>query len=286
MAEKMIAVPESLLTNIGDAIRTKRDIVTPIPVADMPMQIGMISGGSSYVFQKVYNEKDIKPLSYFFEKESITPSETTQTLYQGQYHNSNFGQIQLMQSDVYMIIKDSLRITYTSNPLPRQTRFDSCRIYNSRIIPNEIMPNVIEGYGRVYSSVSSSGVYINSKNQYVDTSTIQGFTLVRKQTPVLQINNNNHAPDYPNCISTAYVSTANNVGFPSIEYKYNGNHMTLESWNDIDMDMSTCSYEVLVLKCVRPMVANGYADIQSVVNTLAYISDLEKGLEICGIKYN
>lgn len=45
--DKLIAVPESLLTDIGDAIRTKRDITTPIPVPDMAMQIGLIEGGGS-----------------------------------------------------------------------------------------------------------------------------------------------------------------------------------------------------------------------------------------------
>ena len=45
MTDKLIAVPESMLTGIGDAIRAKRDIVTPIPIADMAMQIGLIGGG-------------------------------------------------------------------------------------------------------------------------------------------------------------------------------------------------------------------------------------------------
>lgn len=45
MADKMIAVPESLLDAIGMAIGDKRDITTPIPVPDMPMQIGLIDGG-------------------------------------------------------------------------------------------------------------------------------------------------------------------------------------------------------------------------------------------------
>lgn len=45
MAEKLIAVPESLLTDIADAIRLKRDITDMIPVSDMPMQVELIEGG-------------------------------------------------------------------------------------------------------------------------------------------------------------------------------------------------------------------------------------------------
>lgn len=41
----MTAVPTQWLTDIGDAIREKRDIATTIPVPDMPLQIGLIDSG-------------------------------------------------------------------------------------------------------------------------------------------------------------------------------------------------------------------------------------------------
>lgn len=49
MAE-LTAVPTQLLTDIADKIREKRDITTPIKVEDMPMQIGLIEGGSDSDF--------------------------------------------------------------------------------------------------------------------------------------------------------------------------------------------------------------------------------------------
>lgn len=52
MAE-MYAVNKDTLTDIADAIRLKRDIVEPIPVDDMAMQIGLIEGG---VVQKVFED--------------------------------------------------------------------------------------------------------------------------------------------------------------------------------------------------------------------------------------
>ena len=41
----LTAVPTQLLTDIADAIRTKRDITEPIKAQDMAMQIGLIGGG-------------------------------------------------------------------------------------------------------------------------------------------------------------------------------------------------------------------------------------------------
>lgn len=43
----MYAVDGDVLADIATAIRTKRDITDGISVADMPMQIGLISGGVS-----------------------------------------------------------------------------------------------------------------------------------------------------------------------------------------------------------------------------------------------
>ncbi|MBQ0088993.1 MAG: hypothetical protein KBT27_06645 [Prevotellaceae bacterium] len=75
MGEKLIAVPESLLIAIGDAIRAKRNISNPIPVPDMPIQIGFLNnimveefihderwdtlsnGGNAYNFYSTYVKK-------------------------------------------------------------------------------------------------------------------------------------------------------------------------------------------------------------------------------------
>lgn len=44
--DALIAVPKRRLDDIGDAIRAKRDTVAKIEIPDMPMEIGLIEGGT------------------------------------------------------------------------------------------------------------------------------------------------------------------------------------------------------------------------------------------------
>lgn len=113
----LTAVPTQLLTDIADKIREKRDITDSIPVPDMAMQIGLISGGGAdwgyggtdpeliYSSHKAY---DISDTSF------IVGNPTTGTILPSVTNYIMFG-INLAESDYVIMQKMKIKPIHSSD---------------------------------------------------------------------------------------------------------------------------------------------------------------------------